>query len=230
MNYAWEAVLLAEKSKKDRDSLRFIEAACPSPYIEVSVTDLNAQTIEGDTIEINPLYRFEKMFGRLFDKNITDMRQTRALLFDVCMHYVVQLDLREGLTKEDFYESRIAVDIQGGIYGEAARKRFRLFRKPEQKIILHACLMLMKSGNYMMSFRTAVTGVYPHACIYENNETAYELLVYLGADETDEERERAAFLREMFLPIQETVHFFYEHHFGVIDVDETMVVDEMVLF
>ena len=52
MNYAWEAVLLAEKSKKDRDSLRFIEAACPSPYIEVSVTDLNAQTIEGDTIEI----------------------------------------------------------------------------------------------------------------------------------------------------------------------------------
>ncbi len=40
MNYAWEAVLLAEKSKKDRDSLRFVEAACPSPYIEVSVTDL----------------------------------------------------------------------------------------------------------------------------------------------------------------------------------------------
>ena len=99
MNYAWEAVLLAEKSKKDRDSLRFVEAACPSPYIEVSVTDLNAQTVEGDEIEINPLYRFEKLFGRLFDKNITDMPQTRALLFDVCMHYAVQLDLREGLKK-----------------------------------------------------------------------------------------------------------------------------------
>lgn len=230
MNYAWEAVLLAEKSKKDRDSLRFVEATCPSPYIEVSVTDLNAQTVEGDEIEINPLYRFEKVFGRLFDKNITDMPQTRALLFDVCMHYAVQLDLREGLTKEDFYESRIVADIQEGIYGEAAWKRFRLFRKPEQKIIIHACLMLMKSGNYMASFRTAVTGIYPYACIYENNETVYELLVYLGADETDGERERAAFLREMFLPIQETVYFFYEHHFGVIGVEKTMVIDEMVIF
>lgn len=113
MNYAWEAVLLAEKNKKERDNLRFVEAVCPSPYIEVSVTDLNTQTIEEDRIEINPLYRFEKVFGRLFDKNITDMQDTRALLFDICMHYIVQLDLREGLTKEDFYESRIAADIQG---------------------------------------------------------------------------------------------------------------------
>ena len=230
MNYAWEAVLLAEKNKKERDNLRFVEAACPSPYIEVSVTDLNTQAIEEDRIEINPLYRFEKVFGRLFDKNITDMQDTRALLFDICMHYIVQLDLREGLTKEDFYESRIAADIQGGVYGEAALKRFRLFRKSEQKIILRACLMLMKSGDYMTSFKTAVTGVYPHACIYENNEAAYELLVYLGADETDEERERADFLKEMFLPIQEMVYFFYEYPFGVIGVDETMMVDEMVLF
>ena len=42
--------------------------------------------------------------------------------------------------------------------------------------------------------------------------------------------ERAAFLRELFLPVQETVHFFYENHFGIIDVDETMLVDEMVIF
>jgi len=230
MNYAWEAVLLAEKSNKKRDSLRFVEASCPSPYIEVSVTDLNTQTIEDDKIEINPLYRFEKVFGKLFDKNITDMRDTRALLFDVCMHYIVQLDLREGLTKEDFYENRIAADIRGGIYGETAKRRFTLFQKSEQKIILRTCLILMKSGNYMTSFETAVTGIYPHACIYENNEAAFELLVYLGVDETDEERERADFLKEMFLPIQETVHFFYEYHFGVIDVDETMVVDKMVLF
>ena len=34
----------------------------------------------------------------------------------------------------------------------------------------------------------------------------------------------------MFLPVQETVHFFYENHFGIIGVDETMVVDEMVIF
>ncbi len=72
--------------------------------------------------------------------------------------------------------------------------------------------------------------LYPQVFIYENNEIAYELLVYLGVEESEKERERTAFLREMFLPVQETVHWFYEHHFGIIDVDETMLVDEMVIF
>ena len=41
MNYAWEAVLQAERNGRERDGLRFMEASTPSPYIEVSVTDLN---------------------------------------------------------------------------------------------------------------------------------------------------------------------------------------------
>lgn len=75
-----------------------------------------------------------------------------------------------------------------------------------------------------------MTKLYPEVFIYENNETTYELLIYLGVKETEQERERVAFLVELFLPMQETVHLFYEHHFGIIGVDETMVVDEMVVF
>lgn len=80
------------------------------------MTDLNTQTIEEDRIEINPLYRFEKVFGRLFDKNITDMQDTRALLFDICMHYIVQLDLREGLTKKIFMKAGLPLIFRGNIW------------------------------------------------------------------------------------------------------------------
>lgn len=83
MNYAWEAVLLAEQNDRDRDSLRFVEAVTPSPYIEVSVTDLNTGEPEGDRVEINPLYRLGDVFGRLFDRNTDQMVQTRAL-FSTC--------------------------------------------------------------------------------------------------------------------------------------------------
>ena len=75
-----------------------------------------------------------------------------------------------------------------------------------------------------------MTGIYAEAMVYEDNETAYELLVYLGTHDTHILRELAAFLLELFLPVQETVDFFYENHFGIIDVDETMLVDEMVIF
>ena len=36
--------------------------------------------------------------------------------------------------------------------------------------------------------------------------------------------------RERVRRVQGAVHFFYENHFGIIGVDETMGVDEMVIF
>ncbi len=230
MNYAWEAVLQAEKNNKSRDMLRFVEAKASSPYIEVSMEDLNLEAPEEDSIEINPLYRFEDVFGRLFDKNIEGMTQTREIFFDICMHYIIQLDLREGLSKEDFYCSLTADDLNKGSYGAAAAERFALFEKAEQKIILRSYLQLLRTGNYLEEFRKAVKRLYPQAIIYENNESAQELLVYLGVKESEKEREKAAFFVEMFLPIQAAVYYFYENHFGIIDVDETMVMDEMVIF
>lgn len=83
MNYAWEAILMAELNGRERDSLRFVEADTPSPYIEVSVTDLNSREPEGDRVEINPLYRLGDVFGRLFDRDTDEMAQTRAL-FSMC--------------------------------------------------------------------------------------------------------------------------------------------------
>lgn len=230
MNYAWEAVLQAEKAGMGRDNLRFVEAVFPSPYIEVSMIDLNLLAPEENRVEINPLYRFENIFGKLFDKNVEEMAQTRGLFFDLCMHYIIQLDLREGLAREDFYCDMAAKDIRKGRYGRQAGIRFGLFSKEKQKKILCAYIHLLKSGNYLEEFRKVMTGLYSDVFIYENNETAHELLVYLGVRETAQERERAAFLLELFLPMQETVHMFYEHHFGIIGVDETMVADEMAIF
>lgn len=230
MNYAWEAVLQAEKNMGDRNKLRFVEASTPSPYMEVSVLDLNQESPEDDRVEINPHYRLGDVFGTLFDRNVTGMEQTREQLFDICLHYLVQLDLREGLSKEDYYSKLASDDIKDGKYGARTARRFTLFGNAEQKKIVRSYLQLLKTGNYQEEFKRILALLYPHAYIYENNETAYELLIYLGVKETETERERVSLLREMFLPIQENVHWFYEHHFGIIGMDETMALDEMVIF
>ena len=78
MNYAWEAALQAEKAGMDRTELRFVEAVSPSPYIEVSMIDLNLFAPEENRIELNPLYRFENLFGKLFDKNIEEKVMVNA--------------------------------------------------------------------------------------------------------------------------------------------------------
>ena len=230
MNYAWEVVLQAEQNHRSRDELRFVEAQTPSPYVEVSLVDLNLKAPEENRIEINPLYRFEDVFGRLFDRNVEGLEEIREIFFDVCMHYLVQLDLRQGLSKEDYYCSLLARDLNQGNYGSKAKERFAFFCKSEQREVLRSLLQLFRTGSYLEEFRKVITRLYPHAILYENNETAQELLVYLGVKETTEEREKAAFLIEAFLTLQETVYVFYENHFGIIDVDETMGLDEMVIF
>lgn len=72
--------------------------------------------------------------------------------------------------------------------------------------------------------------MYPASLVYASNDSAREVLVYVGAKETQEERERLEFLTDMFLPVNFQVFWFWEHHFGIMDVDETMILDEMVLF
>ncbi len=52
----------------------------------------------------------------------------------------------------------------------------------------------------------------------------------MGVREEKEEQNRLKFLQDMFLPLNCEVFLFWEHHFGIIDVKETMELDEMVLF
>ena len=230
MNYAWEAVLAARKKGFSEEELHFTEAVNPNPYLEVSEEDLNLPAPEGERIAINPFYRLGTVFSALLDKNVEEMKETRALFLDICMHYLVELDLQEGLSREDYYYRLFQRDFMEGVYGEGFRKRFALFQGEEQKRIIRSYLHLLQSSNYLEEYRKAITSLYQGAFLYESQERPMELLVYLGVKETKEEQEKAAFLRELFLPMQEKVYYFYEHHFGIIGVGETMVLDEMVIF
>lgn len=68
------------------------------------------------------------------------------------------------------------------------------------------------------------------ALVYAINEDKRQMLVYVGQKETREERERLEFLEGMFLSVDYEVYLFWEYHFGILDVEETMVMGEMVLF
>ena len=72
--------------------------------------------------------------------------------------------------------------------------------------------------------------IYPEALVYAINEDKRQMLVYVGQKETREERERLEFLEGMFLSLYYEFYLFWEYHFGIFDVEETMVMGEMVLF
>lgn len=230
MNYIWEVLLEADREGISRESIRFLMSANPSPYLEAAFEDINTAEIEDSYIEVNPLYRFSEVFSRLCDVNLSAMPEIREIFLDVSLHYIAQLDLRSGMDRQDFYLRFIEKDMEQGAYGGKACNAVKLFSAEEQRIWQRGLLHLYRARNYREIFRKVIRGIYKNALMYENNDRNNELLLYLGIEESEKEEQRIGFLIDMFLPLQDNVFLYYMNHFGIIGIEETMRIDEVIIF
>lgn len=230
MNYMWEAALAADRSGIPREAVRFVPVRNGSPYAEVVLENLNIKDLEGTLVEVNPLYRFAKEFSSVLDINLRDYEQTRLLYFDVVMHEMVQLDLRQGLSKQEYYMRFLLRDLLEGVCGTQAARVLKRFERTQLRRLLRLILKLYECGSSIYLFKEVMRCLYPDSLVYASNEAVRQVLIYVGVKESEEEREKLEFLEDLFLPINYQVFLFWEHHFGIIDVEETLCLDDMVLF
>ena len=233
MNYAWEAALAADGSGLLREELRFVPECGGSPYTEIVQENLNGQGIENPEIKLNPLYRFAREFSAVFDANREGFENTREIFFDSFIHYIVQADLRQGMSKQEYAMNGFLRDFAEGVCGSQAADAIRQLRqlgKEKLNSILRLVVKLYQCGSSVYLFNEAVMCIYPKAFIYIHNEGEVEVLVYLGMKESEEEEKRLEFLQGIFLPVNVLMRLFWEHHFGIIGIDETMVMGDMVVF
>lgn len=229
MNYIWEVALAADQSGISREKITYCPARNGSPYAEVVLENLNSRTLESTVVEVNPLYRFAEEFSAVFDGNVEGHEKTRELLFDITMHYMMQADLRQGLSRQEYALRFLLKDLLDGVCGQKAAEVVAHFEKSKLRRLLGFIWKLYRCGSSITLFRETMRCMYPASLVYASNEKAREVLAYIGKKETAQERERIEFLRDMFLPVNFQVFLFWDRHFGIIDVEETMVLDEMVL-
>lgn len=231
MNYAWEVALAADRAGIPRERLRFVPVGDGSPYTELVQEILNGQGPgEGETeVGINPLYRFAEIFSSVFDRNLTEYRQTREAVFRVFMQYMIRLDLRQGMSRQEYAVGFLYRDIMAGVFGQEAVRAMGAFDGGSLRHLMRLVLKLYRCGSSLALFREAVRFLYPDSLVYASNDERRELYIYVGVAETEAERGKLDFLQGMFLPLDYRVFLFWEHHFGIIGVDETMELDEMVL-
>lgn len=229
MNYVWEAVLAAEKDNIDKRELRFVPAKNPIPYVEVSFAELNTSNLEDRRVEINPLYRFSTVFEELFGPDNQGYEKLREIFLDVLMHYMAETDLLSGMHKQEYYFWLLMEELCSGVFGTKAAEAMQLFDKRERRLIVTSLLGLYRSGYYEETFRQLVRELYEDAIIYAGRDRADAIYLYVGKRETTKERKRVCFLIDTFLPINEDVRVFYDKHFGILDVEETMQMDKILL-
>ena len=161
MNYIWEVLLKADEEKIPRGDVEFVPAEIYSPYIEIALDHLNSASLPEDKIiEVNQCYRFYEVFKDLFNINVQESREFRGVLLDILLHYLGELDLKQGLNKTEIYKMFLYKDILNGVYGEKLSKYIRCFDNKERDVLLNGFVTLYKTGTSIQLLKKIIKVYY----------------------------------------------------------------------
>lgn len=229
MNYARDVIIALRQEGREEKSLKFVPAKSFSPYMELSDECINFREVEAE-IEINPYYRYYEIFKDLFNINNEEDVELRETLFDIVMHFIAEIDAMSGMTKREFYLKFIIEDITNGILGERIKKNFEMFNYNEKIIIAENLIKMYKTGQTLYLLRDTVRRIFLNTIIYANYEVKDELLFYIPYARSEINEAKIEFIKEFFLPINFRTEMYWEDHFGVIEVEETMKIDGIAIY
>lgn len=230
MNYLWEILLQAKAQGIKKEDIRFRQARSYSPYIELAEEFLNITKLEEPCLaELNPNYRFQKVFQELFHPDVTDYPALREGLFQLLLHQIGENDIRAGMTREEYYKKILGRAFVDGDYGAENKEAYLLFQGNEREILLEGLLTLYREGDSIEMFRRVMTALIPRCIVYASNDDPYEILVYVGARQREELEKKVNFVIGQFLNIRYRPELYYEYHFGIIGMEETMQVGEIAI-
>ncbi len=228
MNYIWDIVLQAKEDGYKKSDLFWEQGKDVSPYYEQSFSVLNQLHITDNHIEINALARFEKLFDRFLHDGFLENTEFKRYFYDLVIHFLCEIDLGKGISKENIYLKELEQDILMGVYGIEVQENYKAI--PKTCNVLPLLLKQIRTNASFSGFREALKRVYPDSFVYQTHDEPEQILVYLGMKKTEHELQKYNFIETMFLPIVYRTKVFWEHHFGVMGVDATLTLGEIQLF
>lgn len=229
MNYIWDLSIKAKKSGISNDAITFIPAKIFSPYMELCSENINESSAE-KKVEVNPYYRFYEIFKDMFTLDNNENEEFRNVLFDILMHFLTDIDLYEGMNKEEYYEAFVLQDIENSIFGEEVKENIKVFNFEERVFILQNILKLYATGETLYALKTVMKNIFKESIIYSNKDNKDELIFYIGEEKNEVNKTKLELITELFLPIKFKLEVYFEKHFGIIGVDATMKIENTALY
>ena len=229
MTYIWEVLLRADEQDFPRDKIRFTQTKTPSPYMEVAYEELNREHLDEAPVEINAYYRFSAIFDHVL-VGLKEYPEFRDYLYDILMHYLAEINMREGLCRNEYHGLFLRGDVKAGRFGRQFREVFVTFERHHVRFVIESMVRLYGLGPSVTLFRSVMRQIYPKSIIYLDSVERRELLVYVGRKETPGLRRQVEFLVSLFVPFDYVTHLFWDLHFGIVGVNETLELDEFVVY
>ena len=229
MNYIWEVLLKASEQNFPQGKIRFTQSKTPSPYMEVAFDELNRDYLDEAPVEVNAYYRHSAIFDNMLD-GLDGYPEFRDCLFDILMHHIAGINIREGLCRNEYFGLFLRGDVNAGRFGRQFMEVFETFEQRQRRFVIECMVRLYALGASITLLRSVMRQLYPRSIIYLDSVDRRELLIYIGKKETPELRKQSEFLVSLFVPFDYVAHLFWDTHFGIIGIDETMGIDDFVLY
>ena len=229
MNYIWDVLIRAHQLEEPQQNIVFEKSEDIAPYMEINKKFINTIKVKGE-IEINPYYRFYSIFKTLFDPNYLKYEEFRNKLFDLIIHFLGEIDKYQGLTKGEYYKNYILEDIEDGIFGEKVKSNFDIFSVREKNIIAENIYKIYNTGKIIFFLKKVIKKIYPNSNFYLNKNMGNEILLYLDYEKNKANEKKLDLIKQMFLPFEFKIDVYWDFHFGVIDVYNTMRIDEISIY
>ncbi|MDR1321902.1 MAG: hypothetical protein LBK56_10825 [Gracilibacteraceae bacterium] len=231
MIYLWEAMLSEIAQGRDPGDMTYIPPETISPYWEITLPDINGDPRPGEPLELNGYYRYLSVFIFLMgDRARQEHPELARTLFDMFAHIIGWCNLREGLSRAEYEKIFLREYVESGGYGAGHADIFTLLSIAETDALLSALRSMLRSGTFLSAFIRILRRLYPGSGCYLDPEYGRRLLVYLGYKRSAENERKIAFLRDVFVALDIEVVIFWDKHFGIIGVDETMEPGEIMLY
>ncbi|MBR2216545.1 MAG: hypothetical protein IJ849_12440 [Selenomonadaceae bacterium] len=235
MNFIWDITLQAERDGIEAAELFFRPTEAPSPCYEQSFACLNQAHITDPNIDINPLYRFHEIFQYFLHPDVfyfleKESQQFILYAFDAIVHWLAEVDLCHGMTKREFYVRQVRRELKAGVFGERAAKTFASLTKEEQLAVADELYQVMESGSGLDSFCRILCQLFPAAIVYQVKKHPQVIYIYLSRERDVTTNARWELLKDLFLPLGFEIRVFWDKHFGIMGVDETMRLDKIAIF
>lgn len=230
MRYLWEILLEAKEEGIPEGKLRFFHDPESSAYMEIAIPFLNETELgEEREIAVNTYCRFYHIFRNLFKPELKEYPELRKRLTNVILHMLAGNDVRRGMTKEEYYKKLLASDLADRVFGERAWSVFSTMGKQEKGFLMAGWLRSCRAGSSLEIFIDMVHGLIKDSIVYHNNDRPDEILIYTRMKKNKLLEERLSLLTDMFLDIRYQTEIFYEYHFGIIGVNETMQIGRIAI-
>ena len=229
MNYIFELMMYMLENHKRPETLTFQKADNYSAYLELALEFVNESEFqEYEQIPINPYFRYHEIFKQLFvSEEYQELKQT---LLDILIHINFETDRLAGMSKSTFYRIYMIEACKAGEMGRHVAEHWSILSFKEETTLGDALVEQYITGNSLSIYKRMVHVFFPKGSVYMHQYNGKEILVYTADIKNSTGLKQIDLVNELFLPLQFKVQIYWKNHFGIIDIDETMQLDQIELY